>query len=139
MELGLFYFILNLQPTDPWCNMLQTYLNGKNMRRQCQMNTLEAMVDSGVACKLSAWTFLTYDGFMFYLSHHEVFKPESTTTPCRIVFNSSTNFKGYVLNNYWVKGSDLLNNILGILISFLENQVTLTWDIRKTYVMQERS
>ena len=90
------------------------------------MNTLEAMVDSGVACKLSVRKFLTYDGLVFYLSHHEVFKSESTTTPCRIVFNSSTNFKGYVLNNYWVKGSDLLNTILGILISFLENQVTLT-------------
>ena len=27
-------------PTDPWCNMLHLYLDGKNMRRKCRMNTL---------------------------------------------------------------------------------------------------
>ena len=38
----LIYFELAL--TDPWCNVLRPwlYLVGKNMRRQCQMNTLYA-------------------------------------------------------------------------------------------------
>lgn len=82
---------------------------------------IENMVDRGVSRKLSVSKLLTYDGPVFYLSHHEVFKPESITTQCRIVFNFSTNFKGNIGNNYWEKGSDPLNIISGILISFREN------------------
>lgn len=82
---------------------------------------IENMVDRGVSRKLSISKLLTYDGPVSYLSHHEVFKPEFITTQCRIVFNSSTSFKGNVVNNYWEKGPDLLNIISGILIRFREN------------------
>ena len=82
---------------------------------------IENMVDRGISRKFSVSKLLTYDGPVFYLFHHEVFKPESITTQCRIVFNSPTNFKGNAVNNYWEKGPDLLNIISGILISFREN------------------
>ena len=75
----------------------------------------------------------SYDVPVFYPSHHEVLKPESTFTPCRIALNSLANFKGNVLSNYRAKGPDLLNNILRILIRFRENQVSLTRNIRKMY------
>ena len=45
----------------------------------------------------------------------------------------SASFKEHVLNNYWAKLPDLLNNILEILIRFRENQVVLLRDIRKSY------
>ena len=63
-------------------------------------------------------------------SHHEVFKPDSTSSPCRIALNSSANFKGQF---YCAKGPGILNNILGILIRFRENHVALTRIIRKMY------
>ena len=72
-------------------------------------------------------------GPVFYLSHHEILKPDSESTPCRIVFDSSATFKGHVLNNYWTKGPDLLNNLLGILIQFSENNLAMTADIKKMY------
>ena len=87
---------------------------------------IEDMSDRAIARKLSVSNLVTYDCPVVYLIHHKIFKPDSTTTPCRIVFNSSASFKGDVLNNYWTKGPDLLNNILGTLISFCENQVALT-------------
>ena len=68
-----------------------------------------------------------------YISHHEVLKPYSKSTPVRIVFNSSAKYMGHVLNEYWAKGPDLLNNLVGVLRRFRENQVALMGDIRKMY------
>ena len=60
-------------------------------------------------------------------------KPESMTTPCRIVFNSSASYQGHQLNQYWAKGPDMINNLLGILFRFRENPVALVGDIQKMY------
>ena len=76
---------------------------------------------------------LDYDGPVHYISHHEVLKQDSVSTPCRIVFNASANFKSHVLNDYWAKGPDLLGNLLGILIKFRENFVAYIGDVKKMY------
>jgi len=91
------------------------------------------MIERGVARKLSRKELQSYVGPVFYLSHHEVLKPDSISTPCRIVFNSSANYRNHILNEYWGKGPDLLNNLLGVLVRFRENPVALTADIRKMY------
>ena len=70
---------------------------------------------------------------MFYISHHEVLKPESKTTPCRIVFNSSANFRGHALKEYYAKGPDMLNNLLGVLLRFREEGVAVIGDIQKMF------
>lgn len=90
------------------------------------------MEKRGVARKLNEADKM-YEGPVYYISHHEVLKPESKSTPCRIVFNSSAKFMNSTLNDYWVKGPDLVNNLLGILIRFRENRVGLAGDISKMY------
>ena len=40
---------------------------------------------------------------------------------------------GHIWNEYWVKGPDLLNNLLGVLIRFRENKVAFIGDIKKMY------
>ena len=94
---------------------------------------IQDMAERVVARKLTQDEIDSYKGPVFYLSHHGILKPDSKSTPCRIVFNSITTFKGQVLNNYWVKGSDLLNNPLGIFIRFRENNIAMTADIKKMY------
>ena len=94
---------------------------------------IEDMGERDVARKLTEDEQKSYNGPVHYISHHEVLKPDSKSTPCRIVFNSSANFRGHVLNDYWAKGPDLLNNFLGILIRFSEKKVALTGDIKKMY------
>ena len=94
---------------------------------------IEDMIARGVARKLSQDELQSYKGPIHYISHHEVLKPDSKSTPVRIVFNSSANYMGHVLNEYWAKGPDLLNELLGILIRFRENEIAIIGDVKKMY------
>nr|XP_058940528.1 uncharacterized protein LOC131768833 [Pocillopora verrucosa] len=94
---------------------------------------IQDMLDRNVARKLMPEELATYRGPIHYIFHHEVLKPDSKTTPVRIVFNSSANFMGHVLNEYWAKGPDLLNSLIGILIRFRENEIAFIGDVRKMY------
>ena len=59
--------------------------------------------------------------------------PDSETTPRRIVINSSARYMNNALKDYWAKGPDLLNNLLGFLIRFRVNEVAIVRDISKMY------
>ena len=68
------------------------------------------MINRGVARKLTENGMHSYNGPVHYISHHEVLKPESPSTPCHIEFNSSA--KLHERYDYWAKGPDLFNNML---------------------------
>ena len=91
------------------------------------------MVQRGAARILESQELKSYKDPMFYLSHHAVLNPNSKSTPCRIVFNSSAKFKGYSLNDCLAKGPSMLNDILGILIRFREKEVAFVGDISKMF------
>ena len=74
-----------------------------------------------------------YKGYVHHLPHHEVCKPDSTSTSLRIVVNSSASYTGHVLTDYWAKGPDCINSLFGILLRFREEQVGLVADISKIY------
>ena len=93
-------------------------LSTNKVHAETYNNQIQDMIDRNVARKLSNDELQLHRGPVFYLSHHEVIKPESESTPCRIVFNSSATYQGHVLNEYWAKGPNLMNNMLGILIRF---------------------
>ena len=91
------------------------------------------MVNRGVTRKLTKAELRNYKGPIHYISHHEVLKPDSKSTPVRIVFNSSAKYMVHVLNRYWAKGPDILNNILAVLLRFREYGVAFIGDIEKMY------
>ncbi|XP_045115478.1 uncharacterized protein LOC123507035 [Portunus trituberculatus] len=93
---------------------------------------IQDMIDRGVARKLTKEEMLNYEGPVLYLPHHEVHKPESRSTPLRIVFNSSASYMGSSLNDFLAKGPDCLN-ILGVLLRFRQDFVGLIGDIKKMY------
>ena len=95
---------------------------------------IEDMIERSVARKLSQEEIETWKGPKFYISHLAVLSPKSTSTPIRIVFNSSENYKGTSLNNCLAKGPDsYANNILGLLLRWREERVAMVGDIRKMF------
>ena len=75
-----------------------------------------------------------YKGPVFYITHHEVYKSESVSTPVRIVLNSSLKNKdGVSLNDILMKGPNSLNNLLSIQLRFRTYPVALVGDISKMY------
>ena len=94
---------------------------------------IEEMNSLNFARKLSDVEIKDYKGPVHYVSHHEVLRPEKKSTPIRIVFNSSTNFQGHCLNDYWIKGPDLLNSLFRVILHFRENAVAISGDISKMY------
>ena len=83
--------------------------------------------------KLSEKELAEYKGPVHYIAHHEVLRPDKKSTPVRIVFNSSSVYQGHRLNDYWLKGPDLLNGLLGVVLRFREKQVAISGDISKMY------
>ena len=94
---------------------------------------IQNMLDRNVARKLTPQELQSYEGPIHYIAHHAVLKPESKSTPCRIVFNSSASFNGHSLNDYHAKGPDVLNDLLGILLRFREYAVAFVGDISKMF------
>ena len=90
------------------------------------------MTEMNFARKLTQKELKTYKGPVHYIAHHQVVRPEKTT-PIRIVFNSSASFQGHRLNDYWMRGPDLLNAFFGVTLRFRENEVAVTEDISKMY------
>ena len=91
------------------------------------------MVHRGVARKLNIDEMNNYNGPVHYLPHHEINKPDSSSTALRTVFNSSSSYFGHVLNDYFAKGPVVLNNMIGILIRFRQRAVAIVADIKKMY------
>ncbi|XP_063841247.1 uncharacterized protein LOC135101332 [Scylla paramamosain] len=94
---------------------------------------IDDMLKRGVARKLNREELNWYKGPVHYLSHHEVLKQSSASTPTRIVFNASASYNGHVLNNYWAKGPNVMNSLFGLLLRFREGSIAFVGDIAKMF------
>ena len=112
---------------------LERRLQKDRAQAETYQKQIEDMIERGACRKISKLELESYEGPKYFISHHAVMKPSSKSTPCRIVFNSSANYKGHVLNDYFAKGPDLLNDLLEVLLRFREEQVGLAGDISKMF------
>ena len=70
----------------------------------------------------------------FFLPHHAVVKPESTSTKVRVVFNASKKTKsGYSLNDVLHTGPILQSDIVQVITNWRFYQFVFTGDIQKMY------
>lgn len=70
-----------------------------------------------------------------YLPHHGVYKPESKTTPLRIVFNgSSPTSNGKTLNSLLHVGPKLYSDIFDLLLNFRLFEYAISADVSKMYL-----
>ena len=83
--------------------------------------------------KLSKEELEKYMGPVHYIPHHAVIQPESKSTPVKVVFNSSSVYQGHALNDFWLKGPNLLNSLFGVILSFQEREVAVMGEISNMY------
>jgi hypothetical protein len=89
---------------------------------------MKEMSEMNFSRKLTNEELKSYEGPIHYVSHHEVVKLEKKSTPIRIVFNSSPSYKGHRLNDYWMKGPDLLNNLFRVRFEYEK----MKWPLAQT-------
>ncbi|XP_065152486.1 uncharacterized protein [Paramisgurnus dabryanus] len=94
---------------------------------------IREMVSRGAAIKLTKEEVEGWNGPIWYISHLVAPNPHSSSTPVRIVWNSSQEFKGLSLNNLLHKGPDVLNPIRGVLLRFRSRLYAALGDVKKMY------
>ena len=94
---------------------------------------IKDMIERRVARKLTDKEIKDYKGPVHYVPHHGILKTSSNSTPLRIVFNASASYMGHKLNDYWAKGPNMLNSLIGVLLKFREDLVAMLGDVSKMY------
>lgn len=103
--------ISNLELYKEYCQIIQEYLDSGHMQ-----------------------LVSTRDDNAYYLPHHCVFKPDSTSTRVRIVFDaSSKDSNNLSLNDTLMTGPKLQRDISSILLNFRLYSVVMTADIKGMY------
>lgn len=88
---------------------------------------LDDILARGCIRKLTPDEVSKYSGPVHYPSHHVVLRPDKPSTPCRLVISP------LVLNEFLLKGPDLLNSIIGVMIKWRENQYAVIGDVSKMF------
>ena len=94
---------------------------------------MDDLFNRGAARKVTKEELRNWNGPRFFIAHHAVLKPDSKTTPLRIVFNSSRKHNGLSLNDYYAKGPTFFNDMLGIILRFRERPIAFVGDIHKMF------
>ena len=70
-------------------------------------------------------------GHYWYLPHFATY--HNTKHTIRIVFDSSCEFQGVSLNKVLLPGPDLMNNLIGVLIRFLKENIAVMCDVEQMF------
>ena len=105
----------------------------KNGIHDQYVDQFKDMVSRKVVSEISDTEKAAYIGPINYITHHEVNKPGSISTPIHLVSNSSFRNGNTNLNDICVKGPNTLADILKTLLKFCSYQVALVLDIMKAY------
>ena len=97
------------------------------------MDQFKDMVSRNVVSEITDKDKATYVRPINYITHHDVFKPGSLSTPIRLVSNSSFKNGNTNLNDICVKGPNTLVDIFENLLKFRSYQVALIFNITKAY------
>ncbi|XP_075163105.1 uncharacterized protein LOC142235730 [Haematobia irritans] len=113
----------------------------RNEKSLCRKPELKRMYDDVIQEYLALGHMETVEppgnsdgGGYFYLPHHGVFKPESTTTKLRVVFNASCpSANGKSLNDALFTGPVLQADIMSLILNWRMFKYVFNADISKMY------
>jgi hypothetical protein len=93
----------------------------------------DGFLERNVIREISEEEMKNYSGPTFYVNLHEVPKEDSSSTPWRLVVNSSLEYEGISLNSILMKGPSGLRDLYGIQLKFRKHIYALMCDIKKMY------
>ena len=94
--------------------------------------TISQHISKGYARKLSQNEIRNTSDVTNFISHHCVFNPKKPDK-VRAVFDTGVKFKGVSLNDNLLKGPDLLNSLITILICFRLGKYAVIADIEQMF------
>ena len=69
----------------------------------------------------------------YYMPHHAVLQPSSTTTKLRVVFNTSCKSSNTSLNDHLLVEPIVQNDLYSILLNFRKHRIGFAADIEEMY------
>lgn len=90
-------------------------------------------IERGVIELITEQEMKEYKGPVNYVNHMPVYKPGSSSSPIRMVVNSSLSYNGKSFNDILMKGPNCLQDIYGIQLRFRKHKFALVCDIKKFY------
>ena len=78
------------------------------------------------------WHTTPTNSMTYYIPHHYVTNPNKQNK-FRVVFDASAKFAGTSLNDYLLKGPDLLNSLVTILLRFRNGKYSISANIEKMF------
>ena len=91
-------------------------------------DTIKKYVELGHATKLSTTKSTLTNNMAYYIPHHYVNNPNKQNK-FRVVFDASAKFAGTSLNDYLLKGPDLLNSLVTALVRFRNEKYAISANI----------
>ena len=90
------------------------------------------LLKKSYAQKLQADRLERNVGKLWYIPHHGVYHPQKPEK-VRVVFDCSCRYKGTSLNNHLLKGPDLTNQPVGVLLRFRKEPIAFMADIESMF------
>ena len=93
---------------------------------------MEELIDKGYAEKVVEDEIDKAGAAVWYLPHHSVVQPKKPDK-VRIVFDCKAKYHGTSLNDQVLRGPDLANTLLGVLLRFRQERVALMADVEAMF------
>ena len=93
---------------------------------------LNSYLQQGFAQQVPHEHLNNYTGPTWYLPHHAVTNPHKPDK-VRVVFDCAAKYKGTSLNDNLIRGPDLMNSLIGVLMRFRKERVVLAADVEAMF------
>ena len=95
-------------------------------------DTLEDYIANNHARKVPGDQLLPQGKLLWYLPHHSVVHPQKPGK-VRVVFDCAAKYRDVSLNEQLLKGPDMTNNLVGVLLRFRQDTVAVMADIERMF------
>ncbi|XP_055842658.1 uncharacterized protein LOC129909610 [Episyrphus balteatus] len=102
--------------------------------RELYSNFMREYIDLGHMTRIPREEIKVANGRCFYLPHHAVLKPDSSSTKLRVVFDGSAkDSTGKSLNSTLLVGPPIQRDLIGVCLRFRQHSFVFTADVVKMF------